>query len=533
MAFIEKQDPTILNIKLTEKGRELLSKGELDFKYFALGDSEIDYEFINENNIDPTKISILKPKDKNPNILSFVKRNDESETLNIIDNLISNTFVVNNNTKNHGFFNVDDEENIIILNDIDYTKQSDTIINLSECVGTNQIRVRKSSSYGTNVNEPSVGDYLMVRWTNPNLSYDTTNFIIKPDELHPILIYKIEEIIGSLFQDNLILILDRNTPDFSLYNGAKSTRCLFYSPQIIVGGSSQYSVDFLENAIFSFFENYNLPNKEIPFWNMSIIFTKEIAGILSTNKNLSQYKTSVYGGFVRYIQENSKKYDALGIIHYTNASPANTYGESLYLTTPTLYLPTIMWHKNNGKMGLKLNATGNQNILNSLNLSYRDLSDENGNIVGKVFNGLKIFVIEDPELLFAMSFKSNRNWTLPNYKIDINTKVNIGCNDCLLSVDFNVVQPLNIGEYGSIELNNIIMTDFSGKLLVILTNIDTNTNSYQEYTHNGNVVFNDLNVGNYHIKVYDLNAPDCIEELEFSIEEPNSQLSIEDIIITN
>ena len=36
-------------------------------------------------------------------------------------------------------------------------------------------------------------------------------------------------------------------------------------------------------------------------------------------------------------------------------------------------------------------------------------------VVGKVFNELKMFVIEDQELLFAMSYKSNRSWTLPDY----------------------------------------------------------------------------------------------------------------------
>ena len=45
MAFIDKKDPVVLNIKLTSKGRELLSEGNLNFKYFAIGDSEIDYAF--------------------------------------------------------------------------------------------------------------------------------------------------------------------------------------------------------------------------------------------------------------------------------------------------------------------------------------------------------------------------------------------------------------------------------------------------------------------------------------------------------
>ena len=45
MAFIEKKDPTVLNIMLTSCGRELLSTGNLTFDYYALGDSEVDYRF--------------------------------------------------------------------------------------------------------------------------------------------------------------------------------------------------------------------------------------------------------------------------------------------------------------------------------------------------------------------------------------------------------------------------------------------------------------------------------------------------------
>jgi len=82
-----------------------------------------------------------------------------------------------------------------------------------------------------------------------------------------------------------------------------------------------------------------------------------------------------------------------------------------------------MWHKStNATMGITLIATGDSKLLmssntgaTSLNTVYYDLADENGNIVGKVFNDLKIFVIEDQELLFAMSYKSNRSWTLPDF----------------------------------------------------------------------------------------------------------------------
>ena len=75
-----------------------------------------------------------------------------------------------------------------------------------------------------------------------------------------------------------------------------------------------------------------------------------------------------------------------------------------------------MWHKSNTTtLGTTLSPIGGQQLLTGLEIYYYDLADSNGFIVGKMFPDLKIFVIEDQELLFAMSYKSNRSWTLPNY----------------------------------------------------------------------------------------------------------------------
>jgi hypothetical protein len=127
--------------------------------------------------------------------------------------------------------------------------------------------------------------------------------------------------------------------------------------------------------------------------------------------------------YVYYIQNQAPVYKKLGVIHYSNNSPANTYGEELHITTPKLEIPTIMWHKSTTKtLGVTLVTTGSSKLLTgdtkSLNIEYYDLADMNsGFVVGKVFNGLKIFVIEDQELLYAMSYKSNRSWTLPDFSI--------------------------------------------------------------------------------------------------------------------
>jgi len=164
---------------------------------------------------------------------------------------------------------------------------------------------------------------------------------------------------------------------------------------------------------------------------MSIIFTEEIAGVQADKLKYTQLNSRIYSGFVSYIQNQAPIYKKLGVIHYTNSSPANVYAEGFYLNTPKLVIPTIMWHKSvAGTMGITLSAYGSPKLLvnsdtgaTSLNTEYYDLADENGNVVGKVFTELKIFVIEDQELLFAMSYKSNRNWTLPDYNVSVNSLI--------------------------------------------------------------------------------------------------------------
>jgi hypothetical protein len=529
MAFIEKEEPVILNIKLTDAGRRKLSEGNLQFKQFALGDSEIDYNLISEYGFDSTNISLLRPMDKNPKIISFVKDNVDATNLNQINNLNSKQFIVDNEAVERGFFEYTNNENEVnIITDPSYIKQKDCEISIKDVVGGNKLRIKKSASYSLDIREPEIGDYLMIRWTNPDFE-NTNNFTLNMEKPHPILFYKIVDIdTGNLFNDNLIVIVDRDLPDFSGYSGDIKAGVIVYSPTLM--SDYTYTTDFIDEAVFSFFENYNLPTQNIPFWNMSLIFTKNVCGISDENKQIKDSLSAKYGGFVNYIQNQSKVLDVLGVIHYTNASPANDYGEGFYLNTAKLKLPTIMWHKND-KMGLTLQGVGDFKILSGLDIRYRDLADDNGNIVGKVFNGLKIFVIEDPELIFALSYKSNRNWTLPNYNLNVNANINFGCPDCNLSMMFNVNQPNSITNNGSLTINNIIVTSQPTNIICIL-NLDNNTTETRivEIDNSGiNIKFDNLIDGRYIITVYDLSSSDCKEEYEFIIETPTSNLSITDV----
>lgn len=418
MAFINKTDPVVLNIMLTSKGRELLSTGDLTFKYFAIGDSEIDYNFMRDINaeIEPDfhsfNSNVLKPTDKNPKIISFVSRTVTGDTYNALSTISPLSYDVVNTSQELGFFT---NSGTTFITDSNHVKQPDVMIDMLNISGGTSLDLKRAPTYGTSTAEPSIGDYLLVKWSG---EYNTTGHTFNPNIATPHLTYKIMGVTGSLISDTMRVTVDRELPNFSGYALTNKVGAMVFHSGASI--NNVFSSDYIEESVLTFLQNYQSGVEVFPYWNMSIVFTEEIAGIQSNNRKYGQLKTRGYGGFVSYIQNQSPIYKKLGIIHYSNTSPANVYAEELHFKTPVLELPTIMWHKSKTRrIGLTLKPIGSSKNLSgetkSLNITYYDLADESGNIVGKVFNGLKLFVIEDQELLFAMSYKSNRSWTLPNY----------------------------------------------------------------------------------------------------------------------
>lgn len=426
MAFIEKSDPVVLNIKLTTKGRELLSTGNLNFKYFAIGDSEIDYGFTNavhasDANFTAFNSNILRPADNNPSIISFIPRNLSGDPYNVITSIPTTWYPVTNTMESIGFFT---NSGTTFINDSNHVKQPDAMVYMNTVTGGNQLTLKKSPAYGTSGEEPQIGDFVLVKWTlNGNT---VTGYAVDKNTPTPYLMYRISGITGTLGADNLVVTVDRNIPDFTGHNPTGIAGAMIFYNQLDYSGNttilSELSTDYLDESVTSFLENSQCPTIIFPFWNMSIVFTEEIAGVQASlsNAKYTQFKTRGFGGFVSYIQSQQSFYKKLGIIHYTNQSPANVYAEGFYQDTPKLEIPTIMWHKSaEKKMGLTLKA-GSGYTLVDLDIHYYDLIDANNPdyvVVGKIFDELKMFLIEDQELLFAMSYKSNRSWTLPSYDL--------------------------------------------------------------------------------------------------------------------
>ena len=205
--------------------------------------------------------------------------------------------------------------------------------------------------------------------------------------------------------------------------------------------------------------------------------SKEYFGLESDNgQNFSNtvidHYNSTVGGtwyvdsydYTRVVPPSEQK--CAGFIHYTNLNTTDFYGEKFALEAqgynPTttigeaknfkLYLPWLMWHKKTGTNGSGVGTgLGDETVygqtfyadppgfnvfptnakpwvmtsipnsnMNQEGLRYYHLWDDNmgtgsttPNRVGKIFPDYKMVVIDDEELLAAMSYKSNRSWTLP------------------------------------------------------------------------------------------------------------------------
>ena len=432
MAFIEKKNPIVLNIKLTSKGRELLAAGQLDFKYYAVGDSEIDYKFnkavfdSGDEEYSAFDSSILQPVDTNPNQISFIPRNVSGDPYNLLTTVPVSAYNVENQIESLGFFT---NGGTSFITDSNHVKQPDAMLDMSDSEnsdGDNQVRLKKGPYYGTSGEEPAVGDLLFIKWT---YSASTIEHSIDKNYPTPYLWYQITGITsGSLSTDDVVVGLDRNAPDFSglvIPTGTTYAGAMIYYNEINFSGASVFNLsptDYVDESVLSFLENSQCPTVVFPYWNMSIIYTEEIAGAQAGDLKYTQFKNRKFGSFVSYIQNQAPVNKKLGVIHYTNSSPANVYAEGFLLKTLKLDIPTIMWHKSSTPIlgarfipnGIPQSLTG---VTESLDTTYYDLVDQTNTsiVVGKVFNELKLIVIEDQELLYAMEYKSNRNWTLPDY----------------------------------------------------------------------------------------------------------------------
>jgi len=479
MAYIIKNTSGLINTRLTDVGRRYLSQGNFNISYFQIGDSEVSYS------TNPKLIQV------NNNILmpSFNAQNDvgvpESNKQHVkypyyLSGFDGNTYgipfmdsavqQVYNSAGSKGFFTGETDVWSAQTSSA-YTISSNYRVDMSSLTGGTTMELQIdfcSETSGT----PAINDFVVVYFDGNGGCGDVNTC--------PVLTYKIQNIdpLTGTTGTTFTLTLDRPTPTFT---AATEARVLIYPSGMTMLYDTITPEPFWDTDTINFESPCDVSKREnTSIWNMNIPWSVNPAGLYSnTYENYINYGSISYLGTKEYLgyQNVSGQTDTsevfyynsfdekivvppneqktIAIIHYTNQSIDNVYGEK-FATIPfdpddpsdqtglarnfKLTIPTLMWHKSTGDtigetfmidppdyelcVPYYIRSSKNSDM-NDPGIRYYHLwdlnPDENDNLnrIGKVFPDQQIVVIDDEEVVAALSYKSNRNWTLPAPKLTL------------------------------------------------------------------------------------------------------------------
>ena len=483
MSYILKNTSALINTRLTDVGRRALSQGNFNISYFQVGDSEVNY--IAVPNYQQTNNNILMPAFNAQNDTGVPESNKQhvkypyylSGNQGItygIPFMDSGVQQVYNAAGVKGFFYSTNDK---VQSSSAYTVTSNYWIDLSTLNGQTDIVITEDPSIcSPTTGTPAIGD-LVTLVIDGNGSCETFGN-------NQFLTFKIQDIDPESGEPGttFTLTLDRAVPTYSFLAPSTYYGRLYIYPS---GMTVQYDTitpePYWQTDTLNFESPCDVTNRENTLvWNMNIVWSESPAGVFSsTYEDYSQYNSIPYIGTKEYLgyQEVTGQTDtsrvfynnsfdeqiivsptnqkAIGIIHYTNQSIDNVYGEK-FATIPfdpqnptdqiglarhfKLTIPNLLWHKKNTNtigqtfwidppgydlcVPYYIKSTKNVDM-NDPGIRYFHLwdtnPDENGNLnrIGKVFPDQEIIVIDDDEVLAALSYKSNRNWTLPAPKVTL------------------------------------------------------------------------------------------------------------------
>ena len=492
MSYINKQSTTLVRVKLTDIGREQLAKGQLTFANYMIGDSEVDYNYVKgwsefvpnigastgefwfpeaDGNIVKNIYSkVLRPKDDNPFFSSFLlnQSNQFIFPLNQQSNIQLVKGIVTNQADDRGFFSGSTvDSGLVAQTNSNFILEQGTI-NLNKFSGNTDYSTYTKGvlTLNTPLTATSVNDYIIFRFSNPTLG-NVTGSTMTAATINTV--YNITDIAGSTIK------VDRALPILSAYAGTIIT---YYTlpggddPMDTYYGASSLSA-YWNSGTLSFQNSCDICVDNIPVWNMNNVWTENPAGLYKDSPT-NYHENNLFGseqfvGTKQYLGYNrqvtvtntnsmmdSKGYmdtfnKSISILHYTNSCISNFYGEQFYIDEETgkflnLDIP-VMWHRRNDvgtgsgtTLGMRFTSDTIRKTLSSNNdIEYYDLIEYSGMsvsptlplVVGKVFPQLKIVVIDNEELIAAMSYKSNRNYTLPDLAAELVTPVSGNCTGVL------------------------------------------------------------------------------------------------------
>ena len=491
MSYINKQSTALVRVKLTDIGREQLAKGQLSFNNYMIGDSEVDYGYVKgwtqfvpsvgaatgefwfpeaDGNIVKNIFSqVLRPKDDNPFFSTFLldQGNQFIFPLNQQSNIQLIKGLVTNQAADRGFFSGSSVDvGLSAVTTTEFIKESGTI-DLGNFDGAVDLipYTQGQLTLDSALTATSVNDYIVFKFSNPTLGNNSGDTMTAATINT---FYNITEISGTTIK------VDRALPILSAYSGT------IISYYIIPGGNNPednyYGLSSLaaywNTGTLSFDSSCDICVENVPVWNMNNVWVENLAGQYKDSP-INYHEHTLFGseqfmGTKQYLGYNDtltvsktgSKLDSISymdpfqkgicVLHYTNTCISNFYGEQFYIDEESnkllsLDIP-VMWHRRNEStgsgttLGMKfVSDTVLKTIATNNDIEYYDLIEFSGMsvtptqplVVGKVFPQLKMVVIDNEELLASMSYKSNRNYTLPDLTGELISSVGGNCTGVL------------------------------------------------------------------------------------------------------
>ena len=478
MGFIIKDTAALINTKITDTGRQQLSQGNFNIAYFQIGDSEVCYECA--SGVLPSAGYVLEPPFNAQNSTGTPQSNKQNiKYPYYLQGTTGSTYGIPamqsvetniwNFTNPLGFFTGSPGSFSAITNSA-FTVTSNYTIDYADCSSGYSIDLTYdlcSPSTGT----PEIGDFVTFIFDSNGGCGDITGN-------YPILTYKIQDVTGST-ATTFTITVDRALPDFVNQGCTGNARALIYpsgmTPFYDAAVPASYFTGVCSSADTISVWNMNIPWSESPagvistinedytqYGSVNYLGTKEYLGYQTDSgqyfMNYSgvtaltdTYYYNSYDEIIPVLPSNQK---AIAIVSYTNNGVDNYYGEKFAFepydsVNPgaagqarnfKVNLPTLMWHKTTGTtigqtfyvdpagwdLGYPsyMESTKNEDM-NTPGMRYYNLWDTNPNNdgypnrVGKVFPDSELIVFDDEEIVAALSYKSNRNWTLPAPKLGL------------------------------------------------------------------------------------------------------------------
>lgn len=396
MSFNLNESKTYINVKLTDAGRRQLALGKLVFAKAVLSDREINYGIDRTGYFDIADNRILSPSDAHPDI--DIRNLDGSNAFSLTNQEITVAKIFTTATTNSSqFFSASTTSGV----------RWDFVTSVP--LGTSTLSFAAQTWNSTTITftaapPAGVGDLVFIPWLAPQngtVAIPATYPNIPQSTPFIGLWYRLVSAITSSS-----FIVDRQIPRFGAV--AHTQRAIFYP------------YDAIENY-------YGSATTQSPsLWNLNIVRTKTIAGTDDASGAISgytRYGSLNYSGTKKYFGFSSET-PTVGFIHHTNYFSGNSTGEQLVEKTVKIHMPMVQWHKAGLPNGLGAaygptfyDEGGNTTYDDIAKTTYRNLCDNKilsaGTIVGRVYHKLKIIVITDQEILNALSYKSNRNYTYP------------------------------------------------------------------------------------------------------------------------